>query len=371
MNKLLSLLLVLALTFSLCACGTPDSKNDDTQNATTDAATIEQQSTDSIQEPVTDDHSNASGEVNVYLAATEDFAIAIKENFEKAYPNITMNYVLLGGGEILARMRAEADNPLADCVVGGSCDGLMIAKNENLLLPYVSPNTADWDARYLDPDGYWTGYIRGFLGFYCDQDWFAEHDMELPTSWNDLLDERLDDNVVMTNPGTSSTGFMFLSAMCQLLGEEEAFNYMTELDNNIKSYAKSGSGPSNSVALGEASVGIGYIQFGIQLAEQGYSNLVISMPEEGTAEEIASMAIINNCKNPDAAKCLMDYLSSVEGQELCNTCGYHMYQCHPDAQPSEQAQAYKDTKTIALDFDWSAENRDRLVEEWDARISNK
>lgn len=362
------LALVLCMLLSLAACGRKESPVEDTKAS---AGTAPESAAETETVPETEAQEPVTGEVNVYMAATEDFAIAIKEKFEAANPGITMNYVLLGGGEILTRLRAEAENPQADCVVGGSCDGLMLAKSEDLLASYQSPNIADWDPTFYDPDGYWTGYIRGFLGFYCDQAWFADHDMELPTSWYDLLDERLVDNVIVTNPGTSSTGFMLLSTICQLLGEEEGMEYMAKLDKNVKQYAKGGSGPSNSVALGEAALGVGYIQFGVQLAEQGYSDLVIRMPEEGTAQEIASMAIVKNCKNEDAAKCLIDYLASVEGQEIMNDCQLDMYPCNPHATTTDRALAYADSKTIDLDFAWSSANRDRLIEAWDAMTANQ
>lgn len=98
------------------------------------------------------------------MGALEDECIAIGEAFEAA-TGIETEVVVLGGGEILARVEAESENPIASVWWGGGIDGQMNAKDRGLLTPYFSPNREAVDEKLKDPDGYWTGVYTGYVGF--------------------------------------------------------------------------------------------------------------------------------------------------------------------------------------------------------------
>lgn len=310
------------------------------------------------------DSSALSGEINIYAAGNEQAAILLKETFEKKNPNVTVNYIAMSGGEIQTRVEAEAENPQADIILGGGCEGYIVMKNEGLLMQYKSPSAANYDPANYDPDGYWTAFTNSYLGFYSDKEWFDEQGIPVPTSWYDLLDPRLKGQVILTDPGKSSTGYMVVSTVCQLMGEEEGLKYLEELNKNVKTYSSSGNGPCQSVALGEAVVGVGYMQHGQRLINQGYTNMVITSPKEGTGLEISPIAIVNNCKNPEVAKAIVDWVTSSEfGQLFADTIGSSITAsgaCTPD-----MAEYGKNTKLLKLDYLWAAQNKKRLVEAWD------
>lgn len=365
MKKLTVLILATAMTISLVACGKkpaePNTSGTDSSGANSSSATSSAGT--STEPPV-----EISGEINVYAAGSEAASVLMKEVFEDMYPDATVNYISMGGGEIQTRVEAEAANPQADFIWGGGCDMYMVLKDENLLYAYESPSAAELTDMNHDPDWNWTAITNSYLGFYCDQDWFDENNMELPTSWQDLLDPRLKDQIVLTNPGTSTTGYMVLSTIVQLMGEEEGLAYFTELNKNVKTYSSSGNGPSQSVALGEAAVGIGYMQHGLRLVTQGYTNLVVTAPKEGTGLEVSGMAIVNNCKNLDAAKAMMDLCASKEfGQLFADTLGSSMT---ASGACTEDMAAYSGIKLVDLDYEWAAENQERLIGEWDKIVSN-
>lgn len=356
MKKFAALLLAAAMMLSLAACG---------ENPEADASEVPSVE---VTEQVSPEPAELSGEVNIYAAGSEEASVLLKETFEKMYPNVTVNYISMGGGEMQTRIEAEAANPQADFIWGGGCETFMILKDEGLLYSYESPSAANLTDMNHDPDWYWTAITNSYLGFYCDQDWFDANDMELPTSWQDLLDPRLKGQIIITNPGTSTTGYMVLSTIVQLMGEEEGLDYYAKLNENVKTYASSGSGPSQSVALGEAAVGIGYMQHGLRLVTEGYTNLVVTAPEEGTGLEISGMAIVNNCKNLEIAEALMDWCASQEfGQLFADTLGSSMT---ASGACTEDMAAYSGIKLLDLDYAWAAENQERLIAEWDKITSN-
>lgn len=277
--------------------------------------------------------------------------------------------VKMNGGEMINRIIAEEGNPQADLICGAACESYIQLADQNLLYPYKPANAADTYPDYAhDEEWNWYAFNLSYLGFYCDKDWFAAQGMELPDSWEDLLDPRLEGQIIVTNPGTSTTGYMVLSTLVQLMGEEEGLAYYAKLHKNIKTYASGGSGPSQSVALGEAPVGIGYMQHGMALIDEGYTNMVITAPSEGTGLEITGTAIINNCKNLDNAKAIAEIITSVEWAERNREFSTGLiYACGVLGKGLEE---FSDIALVDLDYVWAADNKDRLIGEWDKITAN-
>ena len=98
----------------------------------------------------------------IYSALNEDETKLVTDLFEKK-TGIKTSAIILGGGEILSRIRAEKDNPVASIYWGGSCDAFIQAANEGLLLQYKSPQLAD--INFYDKDNYWVCIYSGYVSF--------------------------------------------------------------------------------------------------------------------------------------------------------------------------------------------------------------
>jgi hypothetical protein len=85
----------------------------------------------------------ASTELNMLCTPQVQWCEGMKAEFEKAHPDITVNFVRMSSGESLTRLRNEKDNPQFDIWWGGPIDSFVAAKAEGLLEPYDSPNLAN------------------------------------------------------------------------------------------------------------------------------------------------------------------------------------------------------------------------------------
>ena len=267
---------------------------------------------------------NSTKELTIYIGVVEEQALKTAETYE-AETGVKVNFVRMSGGEILGRIRAEKNNPKADIWYGGSADSFISAMGDDLLTPYISPTAAKIDNQFKDKDGYWTGIYQGYLGFICEKQWFEENNMDYQTSWDDILDPRLKGQIIIANPGSSSTAYNLLSTQCQMRGEEEGVAYMAALDDQVKQYTTSGSAHARSAALGECAVGITYLHNGIRLMKQGYNNIALSAPQEGTSYELGSVAIIKGAPDLEEAKAFIDWCLSPACQEIGQkyTDSYH------------------------------------------------
>lgn len=306
-------------------------------------------------------------ELTMYAGLLEHEALFLTQKFEKE-TGIKVNFVRMSGGEILARIKAEKENPQASVWYGGPADTFIAAKAEDLLEPYISPVSNKIYDKFKDPDGYWTGIYQGYLGFIVDDRFLKERNVEAPTSWEDLLKPEFKGQLMMANPGSSGTGYTALYTIVNMRGEEAALEYMAKLDKQMKQYTKAGEAPAQSVALGEAAVGITFIQNGMRYQAEGFDNIKISVPSEGTGYEVGAMAIIKGAPERRAAEIFIDWALSKEVQESFKEMGSFHFLTNSEAQLPVQAEPYRDTKLIDYDFKWAGENRSRLVEEWNKAI---
>lgn len=363
MKKTLKCIMAATLAGVLLAgCGSPNT-------GTTDAPTTKDEGSASGQESSESEGTTVEVEDSfvVYNASKEEEMVIHLERFEKE-SGIHGETVRLSAGEALGRITVERENPKAGVWYGGGIDSYIQAKEEGLLEPYFSPTAEEIPDEYKDPEGYYTGAYLTYLVIGYNETLLKEKGVEPPKSWSDLLDPAYKGQITMANPGSSGTAYTFLSTMCQLFGEEEGLQFMQDLHPNIKSYEKSGSAPSRLAAQGEAMIAITYLHDVISYQDQGFTDLIAVIPEEGTGYEIGCVALIKDGPDPEASKRFIDFVLQPESQVVQDEVGYCAGHTHPDAPLSDQIKAMGEFDLIDYDFEWSGTNRNRLVEEWSALV---
>ena len=91
---------------------------------------------------------------------------------------------------------------------------------------YESPNAAKIDAQFKDPEGFWTGIYKGYLGFVCNEKLLSEKNISIPKTWEDLLNPELKEQVVVANPASSGTAYALIATLVQLWDEDTAMDYL-------------------------------------------------------------------------------------------------------------------------------------------------
>lgn len=302
----------------------------------------------------------------VYTTLDEPLARAVLAAFEED-TGIGVDWVRLSGGECVARLIAEKENPQISIWYGGVGLDHIVAKDKGLTMAYESPNAVNIPANFRDEDHYWTGIYAGPLCFVSNTNLLEELGLEAPTSWADLIKPEYEGNLQVANPGTSGTSYNVLATVVQILGEDEAFKYLKKLDKNIFQYTRSGSKPGKNAAIGEIPIGIGYAHDQVKLVAQGYP-LIITFPSEGTGYEIASISLIKGGPQTELAKKLYDWALTERAAEIYAS----VYVCpFVDVELKEGAIPISKVKTINQDNKWAGENKDRLVARWTDEVFGK
>ena len=274
----------------------------------------------------------AEGELTVYGSCDEPYLAAAAKNFEKEF-GIKVSYLRLSTGEVQAKITEEKGNPSADVWFGGTNDPYNESAKLGLLMAYEAKNAKNLASpMYRDADGYWYGIYKGILGFMVNTEELKRLNLEAPKGWDDLLKPEYKDKIWLSNPNTAGTAKLVINTLVQLKGHDEAMKYFVELDKNIAQYTKSGSGPSKKVGIGECVIAIGFLHDGITQILDGYDNIALIIPEEGTSFEIGSTAIFEGCAHENAAKLWIEYALSPDCVELADDAQSYQFLVITNAQ---------------------------------------
>lgn len=259
---------------------------------------------------------NTSGHrsISVLCSSIEDLCRAWADGFTRK-SGIDVVVVRLSTGEALARLTRPEGGHEFDVWHGGPADAYVTAAERGLLAAYRSPEAAAVAEQYRDPDGKWTGVYVGVLGFCSNRLVLDRLGLAAPASWDDLLAPQLTNQISAPNPLSSGTGYTTVWTQHVRLGaDDKAFDYLKRLDANVLQYTNSGLAPAGIVARGEAAVSITFSQHCLRAIDQGSEQLVVSYPAEGTGFEIGSVAVLQDARDPDAARRYVDYAISTYGQ---------------------------------------------------------
>jgi len=277
-------------------------------------------------------------------------------------------------GEILEQIRAERDAPQVDVWWGGTGDTHLQASAEDLLAPYRSVHADDmlpWAQNfYRMSGGHSSGIYAGALGFAYNTSLLADAGIAPPSCWKDLADRRYQGQVKMANPATSGTAFTALATLVQLMGEDEAFEFLGRLDGNIDSYTVSGAAPVKDAARGETLIGISFIHDAVTQRNAG-APLTIVAPCEGTGYEIGAVSIVKGAAQSEEARLFVDFALSPEGQETGALSGQNQI---PSNARAALPGAAPDISLIRMvDYDFATfgtpEARRRLLARFDGEVT--
>jgi iron(III) transport system substrate-binding protein len=311
----------------------------------------------------------AQESVSVYASCDEPLAKELFARFQEE-TGIKVNFVRLSGGEAIARMEAEKENPRASIWVGGVGLDHINGKIKGLTTPYRSRVAETIPAMYRDPENYWTGLYVGPLTFFTNNKRAKELGLKPPTSWADLLKPEYKGYIRVANPGTSGTAYNIITTLRYVFKGDEGkvFDYLKKLDANVDQYTRSGAAYASSVAIGEIPIGIGYAHDQVKMLDQGV-DATITAPSEGSGFELASMSLIKGGKDSVNAKKLYDWILGKSSQDIF--ARYFVLLVSPGAPRHPKALPLSAVNALEQDLQWDGANKDRLVKRWTDEIGSR
>ena len=351
MKKFLTALLVLTLVLSLCACG---GSSEATQAPTEATAAADSGETAATVEKSNEEY---TGNLVVYSPHDADPLAAGVAMFEEAYPNIQVEVIAAGTGELCQRVVAEAANPQGDVLWGGGADTL--AAYVDYFDAYVCANDDVIGDAYKDANDMWIGESPLPMVFIYNKTLINEEDV--PTTWEGLCDESLKGKIAFASPAKSGSAY---NQLCTMLFSQptidEGWALAEKFIDNLDGKVQDSSGNCHKlVATGEYVLGVTIEKSAVQYADNPDIGYVY--PEKNSAVP-DGVALIKDCPNEENAKLFIDFVTGLECQTAQNA-DWARRPVRSDITPVGLCEL----STLDLgdyDFEYAANNKESIVEKW-------
>jgi iron(III) transport system substrate-binding protein len=127
----------------------------------------------------------------------------IEAAFEETHPDIDLRWLDMGSQEILDRLRFERPNPVADIWFGGPTTIFARGLSEGVLEPYAPSWRGAVDSAGVEQGGhYWPVYRTPAVIAFNTR---LVHADSAPTDWDEVLEPRWHDQVLIRDPVASGT----------------------------------------------------------------------------------------------------------------------------------------------------------------------
>ena len=316
----------------------------------------------------------AQGQLNMICAPQIEWCQGLANAFGRE-TGIQVAVTQKSTGEILAQVRAEKDNPRIDIWFGGTTDPHLIAAEDNLTVAYTSPRMGElrpWAIRLHEQSkGRAVGISIGAVGFGHNKELLAKKSMPAPASWADLLKPIYKGEIQMANPNSSGTAYIVIATLVQLMGEEQAFDYLKKLHPNINAYTRSGVAPIKAAARGETGISISFVMDIVTEQTAGFP-VGYTYPSEGTGFEVAGLSIIRGARNLSSAQRFYEWYMTPAAQALGASFIQFHYPANLKTIVDPRVPDVASVNLVNYDFakyGTSAERR-RLLAKWDAEIGS-
>lgn len=300
----------------------------------------------------------------VYVASRDEVGRALLELF-KERTGCTYEYMRMPTEEAVARVRAEKKYPKADIFMGGTCDAHALMKNERLSEKYFSKNYDSIKKEYKDSQGYWVGFEVVPLSIAVNKDrWdeqFASKGLEMPKTYDDLLNPLYKGEIVMPDPNTSGTAYTMIASLFQSLGDEKAEKILKGIKANVGQFTINGYTPAQKVGTGEYLIGINFLGDQLLIKNSGF-NIVTTVPKNA-GWNIDAISKIKNGPNGDVGKFFIDFCITKEAAYILTNISMGM-------STIEDVKSKKGINFSELniyknyDFTKASKDREKLMKTW-------
>jgi iron(III) transport system substrate-binding protein len=239
-------------------------------------------------------------------------SVPVFEIFHKAakekYPFINFQHVYLASSRQAARVMLEhrSGKVQAD-VLGNSLEGMTFYRNQKILERYDSPEARSLIEGSVDPEQFWVGITTDFL--------ITAYNTRLvprakaPKSYDDYLNPEYKGQLA----NNSSVPYPY-TGMVSLRGAEQARAYLKRLQQQDVREVEGFSHTSNLLAAGEYPIVV-FMQV-TKIEELKKKGAPVDwLPGMPTFATLSTIGIVQNSPHPAAAKLLVDFFLSAEGQQ--------------------------------------------------------
>jgi iron(III) transport system substrate-binding protein len=258
---------------------------------------------------------NAGRRLLIYTPHGQDLLKDFIARYKQQHPEADVQFLDMGSRQVLERVTVERNRPQADLWWGASHTTFQTAAGENLLAQF-RPSWADKvPATARDQNDYWYGtYETPQVIAYNNE---AVSAADAPRDWDDVLDPKWRDKVLIRNPNPSDTMRAIFGAMIWRFYKDTnstdgGYDWLRKLDANVHEYTADGTLLMQKLARREGLVTLWDMPDVRLFKEQKNLPVDYHVPASGTPVIIDGIAIIRGAPNEEEAKRFYEFVTTPE-----------------------------------------------------------
>ncbi|HKR00361.1 MAG TPA: extracellular solute-binding protein [Pyrinomonadaceae bacterium] len=310
----------------------------------------------------------------IYTPHGQDMLRDFIARYKQAHPEVEIQFLDMGSRDVMERLRAERNRPQADLWWGASHTTFQTAADENLLEPY-RPSWAEHvpaDAR--DPQDRWYGtYETPEVIVYNTELVKAE---EAPQDWDDVLDARWHDKVLIRNPGPSDSMRAIFGAMIwrfynQTNSPAGGYDWLRRLDANVHEYTADPTLLMQKLARGEGTISLWSMPDVMLYRDKKNFKLGYVIPKSGTPVITDGIAVVRGAPHAEEARRFYEFVTTPESLVYAARTYYRI----PSRTDLDRAQLpeWMNAPFTRMPMDWALLRREgnEWLRYWDNEIRGR
>ena len=248
----------------------------------------------------------ADGSLTIYSPHGPDVTTPIFELFRASHPDIKINLVTAGTGEVLERLKAEQANPSADIMWGGPTQ--TFEASAELFEAHEAAHSKEMIVS--DPANRWQAFsvlahplLVNTKKLPADQE---------PKTVSELADPKWKDmgGIALADPAKSGSGYTIVSAIAATLG----WPFVEKLSPTLR-VAPGSSAMVNAVRDAEVPLGWTWEDQGVKWAAEGLPVKMI-YPTDVVPILVDASALVKGAPNAENARLFLDFLGTPEVHKI-------------------------------------------------------
>ena len=317
---------------------------------------------------------SSSRKLLIYTPHGQDLLRDFIARYKQQHADVDVQFLDMGSRQVLERIRAERNRPQADLWWGAAHTTFQTAADENLLAPY-RPTWADKISQSSrDKEDRWYGtYETPEVIVYNNE--VVKSD-EAPHDWDDVLDPKWRDKVLIRNPNPSDTMQVIFGAMIWRTfkdtgSPEQGYGWLRRLDANVHEYTADWTLLMQKLARREGLVSFSDMPDVHLYKEQKNFPVDYVIPKSGTPVVTDGIAIVRGAPNEAEARSFYEFVTTLENLEHAA----RTYNRIPVRQDIDRARlpAWMNEPFTRMELDWEVfrKNGPEWIRYWDTEIRGR
>lgn len=315
----------------------------------------------------------ASRKLLIYTPHGQDLLRDSITRFNALHPDVDVQFLDMGSREVLERVRAERNRPQADLWWGAAHTTFQTAAEENLLAPYKPSWSDKVPASSRDAQDRWYATYQTPEVIVFNSQLVKPEDA--PKDWDDVLDPKWTDKIIIRNPNPSDSMRAIFGAMIYRFYKDTGspqlgYEWLRKLDANVKEYTADGALMMQKLVRGEGVVSLWNLPDVWIYKEQKGFPIDYVFPRSGTPVITDGIAVVRGAPNEADARAFYEFVTTPESLEIAARKYYRM-PVRTDIKGQLPVWMTQPVNEMPLDWDVLRKNINDWMRHWDTEIRGR